>query len=95
MSRLQFKIAIVSFCIVFIMQNDCHSIEIITEHNPPYQYYNKQEKHTGYAIELMSNILKSINVPYRFSFYPWARAYKKSHELKKPEYCYSGFSLNG
>lgn len=83
MSTLQLKLNIVSFFVIFIIQNNCHSIEIITEHNPPYQYYNTQGNHSGFSIELMSSILKSINIPYHFSFYPWSRAYKEAQLNKK------------
>lgn len=60
------------------------TLQIVTEHLPPFQIFDKGEI-KGYATEIIRSSLNIEEVPYKISAYPWPRAFKLATE--EPNTC--------
>ncbi|WP_448213415.1 substrate-binding periplasmic protein [Colwellia sp. MEBiC06753] len=57
------------------------TIRFLTEHLPPFQIYDKGEV-GGFTTEIIDTALKTTSLNYKFTVYPWTRAYNMAQKLK-------------
>lgn len=55
---------------------------IYTEEWAPFQYYDKDEKLTGYSVEILHAMLKDLKIKPKILVYPWTRALRMTLENK-------------
>ena len=53
-----------------------HTLTVVTEHSPPYNYQLKNNKIVGIATEKIIKVLNEANIEYTLNIYPWARSYE-------------------
>ena len=53
------------------------TLQVVTEEYPPYNFQDATSKKiSGMATEVVQEVLKRANLPYKLGIYPWARAYQ-------------------
>jgi len=60
-------------------------ISIVTEHLPPYQVIKKDNRITGFSVELIHEVMRRSGYSYTLNGYSWTRSYNLT--LQKPNYC--------
>lgn len=50
-------------------------LTVVTEEYPPYNYLDENKQVVGLSTDVVKEVLRRLNLPYRISLYPWARAY--------------------
>ena len=50
-------------------------LTVVTEEYPPYNYLDDNKQVVGVSTDVVKEVLRRANLPYRISLYPWARAY--------------------
>lgn len=60
-------------------------IQIVTEHLPPYQIVAEDKSISGFAVDIIEEIMARSHFTYSLKSYPWARAYKLAQ--RKPNHC--------
>jgi len=61
------------------------TIHLVTEHLPPYQVLEENGEISGFAVELIHEVMKRSGYQYQLNGYSWARSYNLT--LQKPNYC--------
>lgn len=51
-------------------------IHIMTEHLPPYQIVDRDQKLSGFAVEIIKETMARSHFAYSLKSYPWVRSYK-------------------
>jgi len=78
-----------SFFLIFLFSNNCFAnqaeIILVTEHLPPYQIVDSNSSVTGFATEVVKEVMKRSNITYDLYGYPWVRTYNLA--LKKSNHC--------
>lgn len=60
-------------------------IHIVTEHLPPYQIEDKNEKLSGFAVDIIKETMARSHYAYSLNSYPWVRSYKLAQQ--KANHC--------
>lgn len=50
-------------------------IEVVTEHAPPFQYCSNTLVDSGFAVDIISEVFKELDISKKITSYPWVRAY--------------------
>lgn len=70
-------IALTLLCQIARASNESTSIiHIVTEHLPPYQIVDKNQKLSGFAVEIIEETMARSHFAYSLKSYPWVRSYK-------------------
>lgn len=56
--------------------NQAHTLTVVTEHSPPYNYQLENNKIVGIATDKIIKVLNEANIEFTLNIYPWARSYK-------------------
>jgi len=51
-------------------------IHLVTEHLPPYQIVDKNQKLSGFAVDIIKETMARSDFSYSLTSYPWVRSYK-------------------
>lgn len=55
-------------------------ITVVTEEYPPYNYLDANKQIAGLSTDVVREVLRRAQIPYRMGLYPWARAYHMALE---------------
>ncbi|MGJ3494104.1 substrate-binding periplasmic protein [Piscirickettsia salmonis] len=83
MKRFQQLIAIVSMIIFSFSSYGLEKLRIMTEDYPPFNYLDKDKQLKGYAVELLTEVIKKIDAPQDIAAIkvaPWARGYSQAQK---------------
>lgn len=66
-------------------QDKTKILHLVTEHLPPYQIVIKNEVISGFAIDVIKEIMERSHYSYTLNSYPWTRSYKLAQQ--KVDHC--------
>ena len=62
------------FCVYSTFASDIKQLDIYTEHLPPFQIQKNQQV-TGFATDIIKEIMLLANLDYQIKIYPWTRSF--------------------
>lgn len=66
-------------------QDKTKILHLVTEHLPPYQVVIKNEVISGFAIDVIKEVMERSQYSYTLNSYPWIRSYKLAQQ--KADHC--------
>lgn len=69
---------------IFVANIHAETTELlfVTEHTPPYQYYNKSEEVDGFTTKIIHEALKLTPYKYQIKIFPWSRSFNMAKAKK-------------